>query len=205
MAVQIYHTLKSDKGQHRIWYDSGISLRGSWSTFMAGLKHIEKKYLPSVELEHPVFNACRKQGDYCSRMTLAIVLSLTCGEEQDAIMEELDKLWALELDPRLNIDDRLFFSSLQDRAVFRAEDAAIVAQAWKKVSDEMSPSSGKDFHNLANAVLKLVNDNEDICCIGINWNSVNSFSDIFGTTDENCHDFIKYLQENNINVHYDKR
>lgn len=197
MAIEIYHTLKSDKNQHRKWHDSGIMLRGSWTTFMAGLRHIEKKYLPSVELDHPILWAEREQGEYCSRMTLAMCLSMPFEREKETIKAEVDKLWDLELDPRLSEADSLFFSSLMDRAAFSAEDAEKIAEAWRKVSDEMGDASKEDFHALADAVCKFVSENKDVCHIGINWNSVNYFYDIFGETDEKCYDFVKYLNKKN--------
>lgn len=195
MAIEIYHTLKSDKNQHRKWHDSGIALRGSWTTFMAGLEHIEKKYLPSVTYDDPILYAARKQGAYCSRMTLAMGLSLPGGNKEE-VRAIVDELWGLELDPRLTEADSLFFSSLQDRAAFSAEDAEKIAEAWRKVSDEMGDASKEDFHALADAVCKFVSENKDVCHIGINWNSINSFYDIFGETDEKCYDLVKYLKEN---------
>lgn len=195
MAIELYHTLKSDKGQHRTWHDSNTRCRGSWTTFMAGLRHIEQKYLPSVELDHPILWAAREAGEYCSRMTLVTCLFLPGDKDDETIKATVDELWALEKDPRLTEDDRIFFASFMQKAVFLAEDAEKVARAWKNVSVEIGEASKEDFHNLADKMLEFISKNKDIYSIGINWNSVNSFYELYGETDEDCYDFVKYLNE----------
>lgn len=83
-------------------------------------------------------------------------------------------------------------------AVFLAEDAELVARVWRNVSDEIGEASKEDFHNLADKVLDFVKNNDDVFSIGLNWNSVNSFSELYGEDDEECYDLVKYLKDNEL-------
>lgn len=178
MAIELYYTLSSDK-HPRKWHDPYVTCGGSLATWMCFMSYMEKKYLP------PYKPGTIKEESYYSRFSASLGWNKSYG---DMPMQEV---WDLQLSSNITHAERLTMQSMMDRCFFHVIDFSCVSEAWLEVANEMNGKWTKDaFGSLINTIRELIHKTPGIHSIAVHWNSVVSFYECNGETDENCYDFV---------------
>lgn len=181
MAVEIFFNFDNEREGRRLWKGPLATNASSWSTWVAFMVYVERKYLPSLPEPYPLNDATPS---YHSRMFQA---AMSTDAHGDSPMQEI---YDLLLSPEMSDYEKLTMLTMLDNASFKVEDSEAIYYAWRKVGQQLGKKNAIAFSLLINKCEEIIKRNDNVGAIAINWNSDNNFPVVFGHTDDRFFDVM---------------